>query len=428
MIKKPFFSFGSPKLKYPVILDLQKEIDREIPVPETVTVHLKRPLPSINNDKLKTGAFVRTGQRIFIDNEYNDYFISPATGEIFNISEHIGYLGASCASISIRTDKSEKPDEAFKSLKGAVSSKNAARYLRDLPGCPDFISFINRETPLKTIIIQGIDEDILVKTNQVLLSTRVKEIREGAVLLKEITRAERVIIATSPGLAGIARETGVEVCEIDPVYPNALSQMIIKKALGMEIPANKSCEDMGAGVVRAEAVVALADAFNRGKPPVDKLITVIDKNCASKIISARIGTPVKNILEELNINTGQGDRIIMGGPMTGRSTYSEESPVMADTNAIMVQDAGVIQTNPDIPCLNCGECVRACPAHIPVNMLIRLLENSLYEEAAREYDMLSCIECGLCDYVCVSRIPIVHFIVLGKQEFARLENAEEMNA
>ena len=71
---------------------------------------------------------------------------------------------------------------------------------------------------------------------------------------------------------------------------------------------------------------------------------------------------------------------------------------------------------------------RACPAKIPVNMLIRLLENGLYEEAAKDYDLLSCIECGLCSYVCEARIPIFHYIMLGKYELALTENAEELNA
>ena len=61
-------------------------------------------------------------------------------------------------------------------------------------------------------------------------------------------------------------------------------------------------------------------------------------------------------------------------------------------------------------------------------MLVRLLENSLYEEAAKEYDMLSCIECGLCAYVCVAKIPIVHYIMLGKHELDKLKSMEESNA
>ncbi len=113
--------------------------------------------------------------------------------------------------------------------------------------------------------------------------------------------------------------------------------------------------------------------------------------------------------------------------MRGKSIYTEDMPVSYDTDAIIIQDRDQISINADIHCVNCGECVRACPAKIPVNMLIRFLENSLYEEAAREYDLLSCVECGICSYVCVARIPVFHYIMLGKYEYERLKHREALN-
>jgi electron transport complex protein RnfC len=114
--------------------------------------------------------------------------------------------------------------------------------------------------------------------------------------------------------------------------------------------------------------------------------------------------------------------------MTGTAIYSEDMPVSPDTDAIMVLDRSQIVIGSGSHCINCGECVRACPAKVPVNMLVRLLENGLYEEAAEQYDLLSCIECGLCSYVCIARIPVFHYIMLGKYEFFRIQSAEESNA
>jgi electron transport complex protein RnfC len=70
--------------------------------------------------------------------------------------------------------------------------------------------------------------------------------------------------------------------------------------------------------------------------------------------------------------------------------------------------------------------VRACPAGIPVNMLVRVLENGLWEDAAGLYDLEACIECGLCSYVCPAKIPVFHHIMLGKHEVERLARAEEL--
>ena len=114
--------------------------------------------------------------------------------------------------------------------------------------------------------------------------------------------------------------------------------------------------------------------------------------------------------------------------MTGTAVYSEDVPIDWDTDAIMVQDKSQIVAASDTQCFNCGECVRACPARMPVNMLVRLLENGLYEDAVEQYDLLSCVECGLCSYVCTARIPVFHYIMLGKHEFARIRSAEESNA
>jgi electron transport complex protein RnfC len=113
--------------------------------------------------------------------------------------------------------------------------------------------------------------------------------------------------------------------------------------------------------------------------------------------------------------------------MTGKGVYSDAVPVGPETNAIMIQDRTQVIPPSSEPCINCGECVRICPARLPVNMLIRLLENGLYEEAAQQYDLLSCVECGLCSYVCIMRIPIFHYIMLGKHELSSSGYLEESN-
>jgi Na+-translocating ferredoxin:NAD+ oxidoreductase subunit C len=80
--------------------------------------------------------------------------------------------------------------------------------------------------------------------------------------------------------------------------------------------------------------------------------------------------------------------VVFGGPLTGSAIYSEDHPILPDTNAIMVQDKDNIPFVSDYPCVNCGECVRICPARMQVNMLVRLLEAGHYEEAASSYDLI----------------------------------------
>jgi len=428
MIKKPFFSCGRPKLKYPVIQSHEKETV-EIPLPEKATVLFKRRYSDIDDidvDTLKVGDRVKTGQRISPHNTDDEYFISPVTGTVADISEFIGYLGLKYTSISINTVEDEW-DYEFKNISETVSPESAIKFLGSLPGCHDFFSFFNPATPLDTIIISGIDNDLLVTTNQFVVETRNEALKEGVAYLKKIFDAKQIILLIPPNLAAYTEKLGAEIRIVDPVYPAALPEMVITKLLNKIVPAGKRSEDIGVGFISSEAVASLSDAFGQGKIPVDKIFTVINKDDSSVNMKARIGTPVKDVLESLNIDTEHGDRLVLGGPMRGQSIYSVDMPISADTDAIMVQNRNQILLSSDVSCLNCGECVRACPAKIPVNMLIRLLENGLYEETVHKYDLLSCIECGLCSYVCVARIPVFHFIMLGKYEFGRLKSMEEAN-
>ena len=426
MIKSSFFSLAGPRLAYPTVKFAREDVV-EIPLPAKAQVFLKGASSGPDGKGIRVGERVKTGQRVELDGEGRECLVSPVTGSISAVSTMTGYMGRPLTAVTLDVEKTDVWDQEFSASKEMPLLHRVRRFLGVLPGQADFSSLLGY-LPLEAIVIYGIDRDFLVSTNRCIVQTRIEDMKQGIEVLKKVFGESRMILLVPSGLGLQAERTGVEVRALSPAYPDLLPHVIMNRLFGKTVPAGGRCEELGVGFLSGEAVASLGAAFQRGRVPVHKTLTVIKKDGASLNVRARIGTPAQEILNALDIETRRGDRLIFGGPMTGLSVYSGQTPVLADTEAIMIQGAQEEPQFSDTPCVNCGECVRACPARMPVNMLVRVLENRLYEEAVHTYDLLSCIECGLCSFVCISRIPIFHYVMLGKYEYERMTKAEGSNA
>jgi len=297
----------------------------------------------------------------------------------------------------------------------------ALRHLEKLPGGLSFSPFASLENAIHTIVMVGMDQDLLSTSVQQAIRESKDGMAHGARILKQITRVEKLILVVPDHLRETAAGCGCEVRTTSLAYPGFLPKLLMHRVFNHTVPAGLEPQDLGFLFVSAESVAALGRAFAQGKRDDDKIITVIAKNGAAQNVRVAVGTPIGHILRFCGIQAKDRDRVILGGPMRGKAVFSTDLPVEPDTDALMVQDAEDIVAPSLSPCINCGACVRLCPAKIQINMLVRFLENGLYQEAADRYDLFSCVECGLCSWACVSRIPIFQHIMLAKHEIARLK-------
>ena len=431
MIKRSFIGLIKPRMRYKTI-ELTPPEPEKIPVPMKATLLLNERYDPFGRNKpvlFKKGDPVKTGQKLVLYEDSDAYVVSSVTGTISDVSSLAGDFGKSYTAISIEAAKDEAVDEQFAALAKEPTLETIKDFLAFIPGnLPSSIFSPDRlSTPIDTIVICGVDRDLLITVNQLTVVKESKAIKRGVQILRQVTGIDNIIMASYGHLMQDAALSGAEVRIVKPVYPASLPHLIMRDLLSRVVPAGKSCEDLGVAFMSAEAVASIGKAFTEGRIPVYKRFNLVKKDGSSMLVSARIGTPVCDIFATFDMTADEKDRIIFGGPMTGESIYSEDHPVQPDTNAIMIQDHKSLALVSDYPCINCSECIPICPAKIQVNMLVRFLEAGKYEEAADEYDLYSCIECGLCSFVCVSRIPIMQYIRLAKYELGRIRTAEETN-
>ena len=423
MLKKSFFGLVVPQFEYERLPAILPEPEKVAPS-KTVTLFHERKSDQSPPATIQVGDKVKTGQKISLFADNPAYVIASVTGTVSAISPHTGDFGKTYTAITIDVDKNETSDDQFQTHVQSPTLENAIDYLAFVPGSPPLSILADSEKPIKTIVITGIDSDLLIGTRQYITGACLNDIKAGIGILKKISGVDRILLVTGRDTLQGFGHIGAEVKSIDNTYPAALPPMIMKNVLGEVLPAGKTCPEMGVCFMSAEAAASIGRAYSGGRLPVRKILTLITKDGNQRLIETTIGTPIKDILSAYGVTINAEDRIVFGGPMTGSAVYSLDQPVLPDTDAILVLDRTRAAYTSDYPCINCGDCVRTCPAQIAVNMLVRFLEAGQYEQAADNYDLYSCIDCGLCSYVCVSKIPIFQYIRLAKYELDRAKTAE----
>ncbi len=289
-----------------------------------------------------------------------------------------------------------------------------------------------KEKPIDTLIINGAECEPYLTADHRLMLEEAENIIEGARIAMRILGVDRGIIAIESNkpdaiqkMSGLTEDIpDLEVVALRVRYPQGAEKQLIKTLLNREVPFSGGLPmDVGVIVQNVGTLSAIYNGVRFGVPLIERIITVTGSGVRQpKNLRARIGTPIKALIEACAGVTSEVGKVIMGGPMMGVSQYSLEVPVVKGTSGIVVQPLSEVEEGSAQPCIRCGSCVRACPARLMPTVLGVFAQLDMFEDAER-YDVMDCIECGCCNYVCPAKIPLVQLLRYAKAEILTRKKA-----
>jgi len=292
---------------------------------------------------------------------------------------------------------------------------------------------------IHTLILNGAECEPWIACDEMLMRSRAGDVVRGGVVLARASGARDLVIAIEDQMGEVGQRLAqaIESCDIDfpmrlirvnTIYPEGGERQLIQALTGQEVPFDGLPQDLGVLCHNVATAVAALEAVEGGRALTERVVTVTGPGISRpQNVIARLGTPLSELLAAAGGLKAKAGRLILGGPMSGTALPSDQMPVTKGTNCLLVlTEAEVQRSQPVMPCINCGECVRVCPASLLPQQLFKLIEGQRLEAAAK-LNLYDCIECGCCAQVCPSHIPLVDWYRHGKAE-RRLEQLDQRRA
>jgi len=282
------------------------------------------------------------------------------------------------------------------------------------------------------VVLNGAECEPYLTIDHRMMIEKAKEIVEGLKLIMKATGAPKGLIGIEDNKPDairtlkslVADEANIEVKETETKYPQGGEKMLIKALLNREVPVGGLPLDVGVVVNNTSTAAAVYEAVKLGKPLIDRPLTITGSGITKPMnIRVKIGTPVSEIIDQAGGFNGEVGKVILGGPMMGKSQPSLDVHVVKGTSGILVLQKHEVENYSPVPCINCARCVDVCPTNLVPTKLAKLAQLEKLDRM-EEMQVMNCIECGSCSYVCPSRRPLVHNIRIGKAEVTARNKSE----
>ena len=305
-------------------------------------------------------------------------------------------------------------------------------------GFPTASKLAGGKDAIKTLIINAAECEPYITADDRLMQEHAQEVIEGCRVLQHLLNPDQVLIgiednkpeaikALKRALTPIDSQIFVRV--IPTKYPSGGAKQLTKILTGKEVPSGARSSQIGVLMQNVGTAVAIKRAVIDGQPLIERVVTVTGEAIKQPgNFWARLGTPVKHLLQQSGFEPESEQMVIMGGPLMGFTLPDLNVPVVKICNCLLVPTQEEMGEKPvEEACIRCGLCVDACPAGLLPQQLYWFSKGNEHEKA-QKHNLFDCIECGACAYVCPSNIPLVQYYRQEKAEIREIDQEERRSA
>jgi len=423
-------------------LTREKEL-RTAPVPELLIVPLSQHIGAPCQASVKKKDEVKMGQPVgeakgFVSAPVH----SPVSGKVKDVKAAPHSSGGRVLSVLIENDGEDTlfPGVGDVADPGDLSREEIIERVKSAGivglGGATFPAHVKlsppKDKPIDTIVINGAECEPLLTCDYKLMMESAESVILGADIVRRVTGAKRLILATEDNKLDAAAVLEKKVAELGLAdtsvavaktkYPQGGEKQLIKALLGREVPTPRKRGlpmDVGVIVQNVGTCHAIYEAVAKNMPLIERLVTVVGTAVENPgNYRTRIGTPCSVLLEDAGWD--RATALLMGGPMMGMAVYTPEVPVTKGTSGLLAER--IVMDGDPRDCIRCASCVEVCPAQLtPLDLSVA--SESQNWEIAEEYHVDDCIECGCCSYVCPSNRPIVQQIRHAKAALRKIRSA-----
>ncbi|MDD5006268.1 MAG: electron transport complex subunit RsxC [Candidatus Omnitrophica bacterium] len=394
--------------------------------------HFGRPCDKIlvkPNDLVKTGQMIATSESGLFSPVH-----ASASGKVSVITDWLHPVLGRAKAVIIESDGRDEKNYNEPAARKEIDAYSAEK-IREIifnagivgmggAGFPTHIK-LKPSKPVDTFILNGAECEPYLTTDHRLMVEHANEIIEGAKIVLKVLGIDNCIVAiedNKPEAVEIFKKhlpAGFKLKILKTYYPQGGEKQLIKEILNKEVPSGGLPFDIGVVVQNVATVFAIYEAVDKNKPLYERVVSVTGsciENPGNFLV--RIGTTVRDLIQECGGFKKEPAKVVFGGPMMGIAQFSLDVPVIKTTSGIVFFSKEELVVREDRVCCRCARCIDVCPARIMPAIITMAAEKERWD-IAKDYDALDCIECGLCSYICPAKRDLVHLIKYAKSRIKK---------